>query len=192
MMKGRSSLSSPATVAPPPSIPPAGTQRPDGAWLVVLRRFLIFVALASLVWELGHLPLYTIWSEGRPSEILFAVVHCTGGDVLISGASLLLALLLGGNPAWPCDAYRRVAAFTVAFGIVYTALSEWLNTEIRGSWAYSELMPVVPLINTGLSPLAQWIVIPIAAFWWARRPHPASRLPAAGHDVQIMSPAPYS
>ena len=48
--------------------------------------------------------------------------------------------------------------------------SEWLNTEIRGSWAYSELMPVVPVLDAGLSPLAQWIVIPIAAFWWARRP----------------------
>jgi SAM-dependent methyltransferase len=42
------------------------------------------------------------------------------------------------------------------------------NTEIRGSWAYSELMPVVPVHEAGLSPLAQWIVIPLAAFWRAR------------------------
>ena len=146
----------------------------DGAWLVALRRFLIFIALANLAWELGHLPLYTIWSEGSLSEILFAVVHCTGGDVLISGASLLLALLLGAIP--PGQASLPIGGgLTLAFGIVYTAFSEWLNTEVRGSWAYSELMPVVPLIDTGLSPLAQWIVIPIAAFWWARRPHPASR-----------------
>jgi hypothetical protein len=31
-------------------------------------------------------------------------------------------------------------------------------------------MPMLPVIGTGLSPLAQGIVIPIAAFWWARRP----------------------
>jgi hypothetical protein len=149
----------------------------EGAWLAVRRRFLIFVALANLVWEFGHLPLYTIWSEGRPSQILFAVVHCTGGDVLIAGASLLLALLLVGNPAWPGETYRRVAALTVAFGIVYTAFSERLNIEIRGSWAYSDLIPVLPVIDAGLSPVAQWFVIPIAAFWWARRPLLAS-LPA--------------
>jgi hypothetical protein len=142
----------------------------DGAWLVALRRFLIFIALANLAWELGHLPLYTIWSEGSLSEMLFAVVHCTGGDVLIAGASLLLALLISGNPAWPKENYRSVACLTLAFGIAYTAFSEWLNTEVRGSWAYSDLMPVVPLIDAGLSPVAQWIVIPIAAFWWARRP----------------------
>jgi hypothetical protein len=157
---------------PRPSIVPRAAAHAglDGAWLVALRRFLIFIALANLAWELGHLPLYTIWSEGSLSEMLFAVVHCTGGDVLIAGASLLLALLISGNPAWPKENYRSVACLTLAFGIAYTAFSEWLNTEVRGSWAYSDLMPVVPLIDAGLSPVAQWIVIPIAAFWWARRP----------------------
>jgi hypothetical protein len=52
----------------------------------------------------------------------------------------------------------------------YTVFSEWLNTEVRGSWAYSEFMPVLPVIDAGLSPLAQWIIIPFAAFWWARHP----------------------
>ena len=130
------------------------------------------------------MPFYTISSEGNLSAILFAVVHCTGGDVLIAGASLLLALLVSGNPAWPKESYRSVACLTLAFGIVYTAFSEWLNTEVRGSWAYSDLMPVVPLIDAGLSPLAQWIVIPIAAFWWARRSLVASLPPSAGHAVR--------
>jgi len=139
-------------------------------WLVTLRRFLVFVAAGNLAWEVAQLPLYTIWYEGTPGEIAFAVAHCTGGDVLIASASLLLALLLLARPTWPDETYRRVAALTVAFAVPYTVFSEWLNTEIRGSWAYSGLMPVVPVLDTGLSPLAQWIVIPIAAFWWARRP----------------------
>jgi uncharacterized protein (DUF305 family) len=161
------------TLPRPPAGPYADAHaRPkqDGAWLVALRRFLMFVAVASLAWELGHLPLYTIWSEGRVSEILFAVTHCTGGDVLIAGASLILALLLAGDPAWPSQKYRSVAALTLAFGIAYTAFSEWLNTTVRRSWAYSDLMPLVTWLDIGLSPIAQWIVIPIAAFWWARRP----------------------
>ena len=98
-------------------------------------------------------------------------MHCTGGDILIASASLLLALLLVARPAWPDETYRRVAALTLAFAVPYTVFSEWLNTEVRGSWTYSELMPVVPLLDAGLSPLAQWIVIPIAAFWWAGRPN---------------------
>jgi hypothetical protein len=131
---------------------------------------MVFIAGANLVWEFAQLPLYTLWYEGSPGEIIFAAVHCTGGDILIAGGSFLLALLLIGRPGWPRQGYCRVAALTVAFAVPYTVFSEWLNTEIRGSWAYSELMPVVPVIDAGLSPVAHWLVIPVAAFWWARRP----------------------
>ena len=62
-----------------------------------------------------------------------------------------------------------MALATILGGLAYTVFSEWLNTEIRGSWAYSEWMPTLPLIGAGLSPFAQWIIVPIVAFWWARR-----------------------
>lgn len=141
-----------------------------GSWLAALRRYLVFAAVAHLVWEIAHLPLYTIWSAGSAREIAFAVLHCTGGDVLIAAGSLLGALFLVGHPGWPHEGFGRVAAVTVAAGLAYTVFSEWLNTEVRGNWAYADLMPTLPLIGSGVSPLAQWIVIPFAAFWWAQRP----------------------
>jgi hypothetical protein len=150
------------------SAAPLGHVAPGDSWLRALRRFLVFVAAANLVWEFAQMPLYTLWYEGSPGEIIFAAVHCTGGDILIASASLLLALLIAARPTWPRETYRRVAALTMALAFAYTVFSEWLNTEIRGSWAYSELMPVVPVLEAGLSPLTQWVVIPLAAFWWAR------------------------
>lgn len=139
-------------------------------WLLALRRYLLFIAGANLIWEIAQLPLYTIWSEGTVGEIAFAVMHCTGGDILIGSASLLGALLVLGNGRWPVERFGAVAGLAFTTGLSYTIFSEWLNTEIRGSWAYTDMMPVLPLIGAGLSPLAQWIVIPLAAFWWARRP----------------------
>ena len=141
------------------------------AWLIAFRRYLGFAAIANLLWEFAHLPLYSVWTEGGWREIAFAAVHCTGGDVLIGTAALVLALLLIGG-GWPVDprVYRQVAALTVSFGLAYTVFSEWLNIVVRKSWAYSELMPVIPIIDAGLSPVLQWIAIPVAAFWLARRP----------------------
>ena len=49
---------------------------------------------------------------------------------------------------------------------LYTIFSEWLNIVIRKSWAYSDLMPVVPVISIGLSPLVQWIIVPGLAMRW--------------------------
>ncbi|MBI1774074.1 MAG: hypothetical protein HYR63_01880 [Proteobacteria bacterium] len=65
--------------------------------------------------------------------------------------------------------FREVAVATVLIGIAYTIFSEWLNVQVRGSWAYSALMPVVPGTAIGLAPLLQWIAIPLLAFRLVRR-----------------------
>jgi hypothetical protein len=45
-------------------------------------------------------------------------------------------------------------------GIGYTVFSEWLNVDVRATWAYTEQMPVLPPLGTGLTPLLQWLIIP--------------------------------
>lgn len=142
----------------------------NAGWLVTLRRYLLFVAAANLVWEFSHLPLYTIWETGTRREIVFAAIHCTGGDILIAMSSVVLSLFIAGNPAWPSARFRRVMVITIVFGVSYTVFSEWLNIEIRGAWAYRDAMPVIPLLDAGLSPVLQWILVPLTGFWWAMRP----------------------
>lgn len=136
-------------------------------WIGAMRRYIVVAALAHLVWEIVQLPLYTLWKTGTRGEQIFAVLHCTGGDILIAGSSLLTALALVGRRGWPDDGFSRVAGMTMVIGFGYTIYSEWLNTAVRVSWTYSELMPVVPWIGTGLSPLAQWLVVPALALWAA-------------------------
>ena len=113
--------------------------------------------------------LVTGGSRGLGREIAFAALHCTGGDILIATASLVLALVVAGQPGWPQESYRRVVMITVALGLGYTVFSEWLNLEVRQAWAYSDLMPTLPWLGTGLSPVLQWLVVPVVAFRWARR-----------------------
>lgn len=138
-----------------------------------LRTYLLTIAGGNVVWEIAHLPLYTIWTSGSLGEKLFAVVHCTAGDVLIALSALAAALVVMGRRDWPARQFRPVSFMTVTLGVVYTVFSEWLNVSVRGSWEYSELMPTlsVPGFRLGLSPLLQWIVIPSLAFWrlWRMR-----------------------
>lgn len=140
-------------------------------WLDTLRRYFVLAIPAHLAWEVAQLPLYTLWDTDPPGKVAFAAIHCTGGDVMITGASLLGALLVFGNRRWPDERYIAVAAPAVLVGVAYTIFSEWHNTEVRNSWAYSSLMPALPGLGTGRSPLLQWVVIPIVAFWWARPRH---------------------
>ncbi|MBI2311754.1 MAG: hypothetical protein HYU77_04530 [Betaproteobacteria bacterium] len=147
---------------------PAWHRSPE-AWRFMLLRYLPFMALANLAWEIVQLPLYTIWTSASAREIAFAVVHCTAGDVLIAAGTLFLALMVTDARAprtWPL---ARIAAITIVSAMAFTILSEWIATQVRQSWTYSELMPVVPVIGVGLSPLLQWIAIPAAAFWREQR-----------------------
>jgi hypothetical protein len=98
---------------------------------------------------------------------VFAVVHCTGGDLIIASISLVAAVLLTWSAGWPSQRFWLVAMLTIAFGAAYTAFSEWLNVYVRKSWTYSDWMPTVAVgtVRVGLSPLAQWLVIPTLAFF---------------------------
>jgi len=141
----------------------------------VLRMFWRHVAILTalnLAWEFAQMPLYTIGRDGTARAIAFAGLHCTAGDALIGGFALLAALVIGGHDGWPGRGRGRVLATTVAFGLGYTVFSEWLNVEWRGAWAYSDLMPVLPVTGTGLAPVVQWLTLPVVAAVLARRRGP--------------------
>lgn len=132
-------------------------------WLTALRRYVAISAGLHLAWEIAHLPLYTLWRTGTAREIAFAILHCTAGDLMIGTLSLVATLLVLGKPGWPGQRFGEVAVSVLVLGLAYTIYSEWLNTVVRKSWTYAEMMPTLPFLGTGLSPLAQWLVIPVVA-----------------------------
>ncbi len=133
-------------------------------WLGSVRIYIATVITANMIWEVTQLPLYTIWSTGTTRDILFAVVHCTAGDFIIATIALVAALLLFGRRAWPNERFIPVMIASLVIGVSYTIYSEWANAVLHKNWAYSNLMPKLPIIGTGLSPLLQWIMLPTVGF----------------------------
>jgi hypothetical protein len=140
------------------------------AWRLIGWGYLPWLAALNLAWEAAQLPLYTLWTEATPGYIAFSVLHCTLGDVIIGMAALGVALIVTRAPDLARWHWTPIAAATAIGGAAYTVLSEWLNTVTVRSWTYSELMPVVavPGAEIGLSPLAQWLLLPPLALWLAR------------------------
>jgi len=157
-------------------IPPPSTMVD---WPKGLRRYLAASTAFHLAWEVLQLPLSTIWSEPWHTQA-FALLQCTIGDLMIAGLSLLVALALIGEAHWPQSGLRLAWLILLGLGVGYTLYSEWLNVSVRQSWSYGPLMPTLPVISTGLAPLAQWFVIPTlvlraAAGRWPWRQPGASR-----------------
>jgi len=111
----------------------------------------------SAAWEFAHSPLYTDHLRGV-GYVLWTRLHCTAGDVLILVVAFWVTGLVFTGRRWYERAHLwRVGTFT-GLGLAYTAWSEWFNTTVRGTWAYTEAMPTV--FGLGLTPLLQWTVLP--------------------------------
>ncbi len=130
----------------------------------------------NLVWEIGQLPLYTLYGTESAGRITYAVIHCTAGDVVIAVFSLLLATLLTWRADWPLTRPWSGSGIAILSGLSYTAYSEWHNVYQTHAWAYSESMPLV--FGIGVSPLLQWLVVPAALTLIVRRRARERRRPA--------------
>ena len=130
----------------------------------------IWAALAfvlHLIWEIGHLPLYTLAQDPDRVRVAQYVLHCALGDVVIALAAYVVAALAVRTITWPLQAPWRGGAVALVAGIAYTAFSEWYNVYRLASWAYTPSMPLVGGI--GLTPLLQWLLIPPAMIVVMRR-----------------------
>lgn len=112
------------------------------------------------------MPLYTIWLHPDKGYIAFAVIHCLAGDILVSGSVYIAASFAMRDSSWIVTQPWRGAAVAVPLGVLTTALSEWHNVYRARSWQY---MPAMPLVfGIGLSPLLQWLLVPIATLFVVR------------------------
>lgn len=114
-------------------------------------------------WEILHFPLYSASSTHAGGIPVWAIIHCTLGDALISAFIFLITSVLLRTLNWPFTYPRRGLFFFVVLAVTYTAFSEWRNTEIIGSWNYAPAMP--QLWGIGVAPLLQWVAVPSITLW---------------------------
>lgn len=149
------------------------TTAPGTAWTsraVPVLQWAVLALGLHLLWEIGQLPFYTLWAEADAWRIALYVAHCTLGDVMIATLTYLGVALVWRRADWPRHRPWSGGTLLVALGLGYTAFSEWYNVYRLGSWAYAEAMPQV--LGIGLTPLMQWLIVPVAMLALVRRlPH---------------------
>ncbi len=129
----------------------------------------IFAFLLNLTWEFAQVPLFAGMSSAEHWRAILVCGRATLGDVCISLVAFWAVAACTRARSWVLrPAVRQVSGF-VAVGVLITMVMEWLATQVLGRWSYGEAMPVIPLLEVGLSPLLQWIVLPPIVLWLVRR-----------------------
>ncbi|NOQ69986.1 MAG: hypothetical protein GQ573_07760 [Gammaproteobacteria bacterium] len=130
----------------------------------------------QLLWEIAQFPLYTVWHEGDWSFILYGLVHCTFGDLLIMLCVFWLVSILNRTRYWIFSPSALNILLFTALGLTYTIFSEIINTRVKSTWGYTELMPIVPVIEIGSMPFLQWLLIPPVLIWLMQIMRPTQNL----------------
>ena len=128
----------------------------------------LFAFLLHLPWEFWQVPFF----EGMAAAAHWpAVKVCTRaalGDALIALLAFLAVAAAARSRSWILEPTWRTVSAYIAVGLSVTVVIELLSTA-WGRWAYGDAMPVVPVIDIGLLPVLQWIVLPPLTVWFVRR-----------------------
>jgi len=130
---------------------------------------IIFSFLLHFVWEFLQAPTYAGMVEMNHWDGIKLCTFATFGDVGFALTAYFLTSLMARSRNWVLHPTSGQLLLFLAIGLTLTIGFEYYYTNISLRWTYSDLMPLVPPFGTGLSPLVQWIVIPLLVLWFTRR-----------------------
>lgn len=127
----------------------------------LILRIMVLALLLNLSWELIQMPLYD-----NTSFTINHVLFCALGS--IADTIMVLLLYLGfafifKNAIWIYPLKRQQIAIVVLTGGIGAVVSEMRHLSL-GNWAYSDLMPLIPIFKVGLSPVLQFMILPVLIY----------------------------
>lgn len=130
---------------------------------------LVFSFLLNLAWEYWQVPFFRGMADQPHWLGVKACTLATLGDAGIALAAFWVTAIVARDRGWILRPNRLDFAIFLGVGAVVTILFEALATGMFQRWAYSDAMPRLPIIGTGLLPLLQWLAIPPLVLWFVRR-----------------------
>ncbi len=98
----------------------------------------------NLIWENVHSVLYIGYKGGQITELI--LLHATFVDAVIITLITLPFIFL--------PQFKKQSWLIIPLGIVVSVLIEYWGLG-TGRWAYNSFMPVIPILQVGLTPTIQ-------------------------------------
>ena len=149
--------------------------QPRAGGLPFFRSILVYFGIGfvlHLVWENAQAPLYAGF-ESFAQHFGMCLYATATGDMIFMAVIYAGLAAAFSNPDWPrrLDLLRHSATWILPLiiGPLLAVSFELWVIHVEERWVYGELMPVVPVLEVGLSPLAQMAVIPPATILLAHK-----------------------
>jgi len=124
--------------------------------------------LFHFVWEMWQVPFYQGMTESSHWSSVILCSRASLGDAFIAMFAYLVVAWVSGNFAWIYKVKMGWWWIYISIGLVTTLTLEYLATDVFDRWQYSEIMPRLWGLGTGIIPLIQWLLVPLISLWTAR------------------------
>lgn len=128
-----------------------------------------FSFVFHFIWELLQIPTYAGMAQLDHWTGVLVCTQATLGDAAFALTAFWITSIAARSRRWMSMPTTWHVLSYLSVGIGLTIGFEYYYTRITHRWTYSELMPLVPPFGTGLSPLVQWVVVPLLVLFVVRR-----------------------
>jgi hypothetical protein len=129
----------------------------------------IFAFLLNLAWEVWQVPFFRGMADQPHWLGVKACTLATFGDAGIALAAFWITAFFARTRSWIMQPGRSDIATFIGLGLAATITLETLAIGMFNRWDYSDAMPRLPVMGTGLLPLLQWLAVPLLVLWFVRR-----------------------
>lgn len=122
--------------------------------------FLIFIFsfILNVIWENLHSYLYVGYMGDKITELI--LLRASFWDAIIIGIlSLPFIFILN---------IKKLAWLIIPVGFLVSIIIELYALQ-TGRWTYNEFMPIIPILNVGLSPTIQLGLLGYFSYWFVAR-----------------------
>lgn len=130
-----------------------------------LKRALTIFIIGSAVnypWEVGQIIFYDV--SGTLAEIARHCLVPSLGDGLLVLVIYMSGLIAFRRLDWTDTPSPVSYILMLGVGLLVALAIEWLGVSVLERWRYSELMPLVPMLNIGILPILQMLLLPALIF----------------------------
>ncbi len=118
--------------------------------------------LLNFAWEMLQMPLFLNMSPGWQSTLF-----CTLASVADAIMVLLLYFVFAAfykQPFWIKHMNIQRSLMLIVIGGIGAILAEQRHLS-QGNWGYASSMPILPYVNVGISPVLQFMFIPVLSYY---------------------------
>ncbi|MFQ5684130.1 MAG: hypothetical protein ACE5HC_12750 [Candidatus Binatia bacterium] len=130
---------------------------------------LMYAFLLNLLWEAVQAPLFVF--EQQASQFLLGgcLLFCSLVDGLMTLTAYWVLSAIYRDRYWFVIRKVKYLWSFVGVALVLAVGSEYTAVHYRNLWEYSSLMPVIPVVQLGLTPVLQWLFLPPLVVIFMRR-----------------------